>query len=248
MPPSADPRIAAVPYHSAVVRITHWLMVVAFFALLISGLEIVISHPRFYWGEVGNVMTKPAFTLHIPASRDTVPTAYKYVMPDQNGWSRYLHFQAAWLVLLTGAVYVLASLANGHFRKDLVPRRGQRDWQAYTHVLREHLHLRRANEDEIHAYNALQRTAYLAVIFLIFPLMIWTGLAMSPAFTAVAPWSVELIGGRQTARTLHFFLTGALVFFLVVHVAMIVIAGFRSRMTGMIRGHVQTTETTEERV
>jgi thiosulfate reductase cytochrome b subunit len=245
MPPSADPRIAPVPYRSAVVRSTHWLMVVAFFALLVSGLEIVISHPRFYWGEVGNVMTKPAFTLHIPSSRDTVPTAYKYVMPDQNGWSRYLHFQAAWLVLFTGAVYVLTSLANGHFRKDLVPQRGQRGWQAYTQVLREHLRLRRASEDE--SYNVLQRTAYLTVIFVLFPLMIWTGLAMSPAFTAVAPWSVELIGGRQTARTLHFFLTGALVLFLIAHVAMIVIEGFRSRMTGMITGHVQTAETTEER-
>jgi thiosulfate reductase cytochrome b subunit len=78
--------------------------------------------------------------------------------------------------------------------------------------------------------------------------MIWTGLAMSPAFTAVAPWSVELIGGRQTARTLHFFLTGALVLFLVAHVAIIVIAGFRSRMSGMITGRVQTAETTEDRV
>ena len=245
MEPSADSRSAAVPYHSAVVRITHWLMVIAFFALLVSGLELVISHPRFYWGEVGNVMTKPFLTLPIPSSRDTVPTAYKYVMPDQNGWSRYLHFQAAWLVLFTGAVYVLASLWNGHFRRDLVPQRGQRGWQAYTQVLRQHLRLRHAGEDE--SYNVLQRTAYLSVIFLIFPLMIWTGLVMSPAFTAVAPWSAELIGGRQTARTLHFFATGALVLFLAVHVAMIVVAGFRSRMRGMITGHVQTAETTEER-
>ena len=79
----------------AVVRVTHWLTAIAFFALLITGGEIVISHPRFYWGEVGNSTMQPLFSLHIPASRGTVQTGYNYVMPDQNGWSRYLHFQAA---------------------------------------------------------------------------------------------------------------------------------------------------------
>ncbi|MGB3630824.1 MAG: cytochrome b/b6 domain-containing protein, partial [Terracidiphilus sp.] len=74
--------------HSGIVRVTHWLTSVAFVALLVTGFEIVISHPRFYWGEVGNVNTKPLFVIPIPASRDTVPTGYNYVMPDQNGWSR----------------------------------------------------------------------------------------------------------------------------------------------------------------
>jgi hypothetical protein len=76
------------PRHGAVVRATHWITVIAFLALLISGAEIVISHPRFYWGEVGNALTRPLFTLPIPASRSTVPTGYGYVLPDQNGWSR----------------------------------------------------------------------------------------------------------------------------------------------------------------
>src|SRR6516162_3550409 len=78
--------------HSAVVRWTHWLTTISFLALLISGLEIVVSHPRFYWGESGNVLTPALFQLPIPASRSTVPTGYGYVLPDQNGWSRYLHF------------------------------------------------------------------------------------------------------------------------------------------------------------
>jgi thiosulfate reductase cytochrome b subunit len=99
-----------------VVRVTHWITVIAFFALLISGAEIVISHPRFYWGEVGNALTRPLFTLPIPASRSTVPTGYGYVLPDQNGWSRSLHFQAAWAVVLTGLVYAISSLWTGHFR------------------------------------------------------------------------------------------------------------------------------------
>src|SRR3954471_19050040 len=97
------PSLAAVapathtPRHAAVVRVTHWITVLSFFALLVSGIEIVISHPRFYWGETGNVLTPALFDLPIPASRSSVSTEYGFVMPDQNGWSRYLHFQAAWV-------------------------------------------------------------------------------------------------------------------------------------------------------
>jgi Prokaryotic cytochrome b561 len=79
--------------HSALVRVTHWTTTVAFLALLVSGGEIVLSHPRFYWGETGNVNMRPWLNLHLPSSRDTVPTGYGYVLPDQNGWSRYLHFR-----------------------------------------------------------------------------------------------------------------------------------------------------------
>src|SRR6476661_415369 len=76
--------------HSALVRVTHWMTAVAFLALLVSGGEIVLSHPRFYWGETGNVNMRPWLNLHLPPSRATVPTGYGYVLPDQNGWSRYL--------------------------------------------------------------------------------------------------------------------------------------------------------------
>src|ERR1700736_6175979 len=88
------------PRHTAVVRVTHWITTLCFFALLVSGVEIVISHPRFYWGEAGNVLTPSLFQLPIPASRSSVPTGYGFVLPDQNGWSRYLHFQAAWAAVL----------------------------------------------------------------------------------------------------------------------------------------------------
>lgn len=222
--------------HSALVRVTHWLTVVAFLALLVTGLEIVVSHPRFYWGETGNVNMKPLFSIPIPASRDTVPTGYGYTMPDQNGWSRYLHFQSAWLLVLTGLVYGIASLLNGHFRRNLVPERRDWNWRAYRDRIA--LYLRRSPPDaaEAGSYNVLQRTAYLAVIFVLFPLIIWTGLALSPGFNAAFPWFVDVLGGRQSARTLHFIVTWLLVLFFVVHVAMVAVSGFRSRMRAMITG------------
>jgi thiosulfate reductase cytochrome b subunit len=222
--------------HTAIVRVTHWLTVVSFVALLVSGLEIVISHPRFYWGEVGNVNTHPLFTISIPSSRDTVPTGYNYVMPDQNGWSRYLHFEAAWVLVLTGLVYGIAGLLSGHFRRNVFPARGSRNWAAVRKVLAKILRRGPPDEAEAHSYNVVQRATYLAVIFVLFPLVIWTGLDMSPAFTAAFPAAVEVFGGRQSARTLHFFVSGFLVAFLVVHVAMIVLAGFWPRMRAMITG------------
>jgi len=217
---------------------THWVTVACFLALLISGAEIVISHPRFYWGETGNVNMHPLFTLPMPSSRNTVPTKYGYVMPDQNGWSRYLHFQTAWVLVLTGLVYLIAGLWTGHFRKSLIPEREKRCLQAYWE--RTAQYLRRAPPDaaEIRSYNVLQRTTYLIVIFVLFPLVIWTGLALSPGFNSAVPMGVNLLGGRQTARTLHFFVSGALLLFLVVHVVMVALTGFRSRMRAMITGRV----------
>lgn len=242
VPVTAIPAKTAAPRHSGVVRVTHWLTVVAFVALLISGGEIVISHPRFYWGETGNVNTAPLFTLPIPSSRDTVPTGYGYVMPDQNGWSRYLHFEAAWVVVLTGLVYGIAGVWSGHFRKDLIPEPRDRSWRAYWRRMAKYLRRERAEAAEERSYNVLQRTAYLGVIFVLFPLVIWTGLAMSPSFTSAFPATVILLGGRQSARTIHFFVSWALAIFLVVHVAMIAMAGFWSRMRGMITGRVGRTE------
>jgi thiosulfate reductase cytochrome b subunit len=103
-------------------------------------------------------------------------------------------------------------------------------------VIAKHVRLRRPEEGEALSYNALQRIAYLIVIFALFPLVIWTGLALSPGFNSAVPAAVNVLGGRQSARTLHFFVSAFLLLFLIVHVAMVALAGFRSRMRAMITG------------
>jgi len=222
--------------HSAAVRLTHWLTTIAFIALLVTGGEITLSHPRFYWGETGNVNMHPWLNLHLPSSRPMVPTGYGYVLPDQNGWSRYLHFQAAWVAVGTGLFYLLFGLFRGHFRRNLVPASSDLSMKAIGVSLMRHLRFERPTADEAWSYNVLQRLSYLAVIFILFPLMIWTGLAMSFGFTSAVPLSVRLLGGHQTARSIHFIVTALLVLFLLVHVVMIFIAGFRTRMRAMITG------------
>src|SRR5258708_9240668 len=167
-----------IPRHGAIVRVTHWLTVISFLALLISGAEIVISHPRFYWGEVGNVGTAPLFTLPIAASRGTVPTGYRTVLPDQNGWSRYLHFQAAWAVVLTGLVYAISSLWTGHLRKDLFPPSADRTWRAFREVIARDLRRAPPEEMEAHSYHFSLRRAHLLASFLLFPLLVLTRLAI----------------------------------------------------------------------
>jgi len=237
---SAVPAATIPPRHSALVRVTHWITTLCFFALLVSGAEIVISHPRFYWGEVGNDLTPPLFQLHIPASRNLVPTGYGYVLPDQNGWSRYLHFQSAWVLVFTGLLYAIFIVLTGHLRRDLLPGRTDLLWPALSKSIAGHLRFQPPSESEAWSYNVLQRLSYLFVIFVLFPFVIWTGLAMSPAFVSAVPAAVNVLGGQQSARTLHFFVSLALVLFLLVHVGMVWFAGFKSRMRAMITGHPAT--------
>ena len=237
--PTEAPAISntvAASRHSATVRVTHWITTICFLALLVSGAEIVVSHPRFYWGETGNDLTQPLFKLPIPASRNFVPTGYRYVLPDQNGWSRYLHFQAAWVVIFTGLLYAIFGLFTGHFRRNLLPGRADFSWRALSRSIASHLRFQRPLETEAWSYNVLQRLTYLFVIFVLFPLVIWTGLAMSPSFVSAFPATVNVLGGQQSARTIHFFVSLFLVLFLLVHVLMIGLAGFWSRMRAMITG------------
>jgi thiosulfate reductase cytochrome b subunit len=249
MATTTAPPVTRTPRHAALVRVTHWIAAAAFLALLLTGAEIVISHPRFYWGETGNVNMKPLLTLPIPSSRESVPTNYKFGMPDENGWSRYLHFEAAWVLVLTGLVYVFWGFATGHFRRNFLPERQDRSFGAVWARMARYLRRAPPDADEARAYNVLQRWAYLAVVFVLIPFTILTGLALSPSFNSAVPVVVDTLGGRQSARTLHFFLSWALFFFLVAHVTMVAVSGFRARMRAMMtgRGNIDASDATGER-
>jgi len=216
----AEAAVSGEQRHAGVVRWTHWVIALCFAALLVTGVEILISHPRFYWGETGNVLTEPLFTLPIPASRRSVPTGYSFVLEDQNSWSRSLHFQSAWLVFFTAVLYGGWGFARGHFRRNLAPGGGVPAGDEWT-------------------YNRYQRVAYLSVVFVLFPLMFWTGLAMSPAFVGAFPSTVTVLGGQQSARTIHFFVTLLLVVFVAGHVVMVYRAGFVKRTRAMITGRMK---------
>jgi len=210
--------------HPAPVRISHWITAVSFLPLLVSGIAILLAHPRLYWGETGAVGAPSLIDLPLP-----------FMLTGQSGWGRSLHFLSAWICVLTGVVYVVYGLSSRHFDRKLLP--ADLGWRSLTSSIAEHLHFKRRSEEESENYNVLQQLTYLAVIFVLFPLVILTGLAMSPAITSVLPVAVDVFGGQQSARTIHFFVTVALVLFLLVHLAMICLAGFTSCMRAMITGY-----------
>ncbi len=235
---SVDRTRIIAPRHRAFVRITHWITTLCFFALLVSGVETLTTHPRFYWGEAGNILTPPLFRIPIPAARSAVPTAYGFVLTDQNGWARSLHFQSGWILVFTGLLYTALSLYTGHLRRNLLPRGVDFAPRTLSAAIISHLRFARPAPAEAWAYNALQRFSYLFVIFVAFPLVIWTGLAMSPAIVSAYPWVVTTFGGQQSARTIHFFISVFLVLFVIVHVLMVYLAGFGSRLRAMVTGRI----------
>ncbi len=223
-PVSVDPR------HSAVVRLTHWISALSFLVLVLSGVAILLAHPRLYWGEAGAVGGPSLLDLPLPFVLD-VPI---------RGPGRYLHFLSAWVIVFTGLVYVAAGVAARHFGRDLLPARRELTLGAIGNVVRKHLRFERSSEAELATYNVLQRASYTTVVFVLSPLMIWTGLAMSPAAVSVFPFLAAALGGQQTARTAHFVVACALVLFLVVHVALVCQTGFKNRMRAMITGRGPT--------
>jgi thiosulfate reductase cytochrome b subunit len=215
-------------HHSLTVRVTHWITTISFLALLASGIAILLAHPRLYWGEAGGVGAPSLINLPLP---------FVLHVPIR-GPGRYLHFFSAWMLVITGLVYVVSGILTHHFRQNLLPDKTHLSGKAIRKVVSDHLRLKRTPREEAVSYNLLQRVTYLAVIFGLVPLMFWTGLAMSPGFTSVFPAVVSTLGGHQAARTIHFFVAVALVVFLIIHIAMVWLAGFRHRVVAMITGGI----------
>jgi thiosulfate reductase cytochrome b subunit len=213
------------PRRLLIVRVTHWIAVLSVLISFASGIGILISHPRLYWGETGNLSTPSLIDLPIP------------FIIGPSIWNRPIHFLSAWILVFAGLAYVVGGCVTGHFWKDLLPAAADLRWNRIRGVISNHLRWSRSGYDTW-TYNVVQRLTYLLVVFVLFPGIIWTGLAMSFAVTSVFPLLATAVGGHQSVRTLHFVFVSLLVLFLIVHLAMLCLVGFWRHVRAMITGYI----------
>jgi thiosulfate reductase cytochrome b subunit len=150
--------------------------------------------------------------------------------------ARNWHFAMAWLFVLNAIVYLLFGFASGHFRRDLVPSGAELRPRHIRADIWNHIRLRRPRGEAARRYNVLQKLAYIAVVFVLLPVMVLTGLTMSPAVTTAMPFLFDLFGGRQSARTIHFLVANLLVLFVLVHIIQVMVSGLFNNMRSMITG------------
>lgn len=213
--------------HRLWVRITHWLNVVCLTILLMSGLQIFNAHPALYWGNISH-FDDPLLVIRAVPAWVTLPGSQWLAM------GRRWHFCFAWLFVANGAVYALLAISGGHLRRDLAPSR--QDLRRIGYSIRQHMRLRFPKGAEGKRYNVLQKLTYLAVLYLLCPLIVLAGLAMSPKLDAGYPWLLWLFDGRQSAHTIHFVCAFSLLAFVVVHLLMVLVSGVWNNIRSMITG------------
>ncbi|SNS58759.1 Thiosulfate reductase cytochrome b subunit [Sphingomonas laterariae] len=250
--------------HRLSTRAWHWLNALTVIVMLMSGLMIFNAHPRLYWGHAGanadpawleigatpteGILKVGALTLPttgvlgrwtdrhgVVQTRAfpgwaTIPTDYSLA------GARRWHLAFAWVLVIGGALYGVASLINRHIQRDLAPSRGELAPRHIWRDIKDHARGRLPGGEAAARYNILQKLSYLAVIFGLLPLMVLSGLGMAPGVDAGWPWIVDLLGGRQSARSIHFLCATALLGFILVHLAMVVIAGPINEIRSMITG------------
>lgn len=228
------PRRDIVYRHRSITRLWHWINVVMLCILLMSGLGIFAAHPRLYWGAAG-ANADPAW-LTIGTVADAFPAWATIPGHFDLAGSRRWHFAAAWIFALGLLLFQLASLANRHIARDLHIRRAEWSPRHIWDDIKMHARLQLPTGEAARYYNTLQKISYVTVIFILLPLMIFTGLTMSPGIDAAWPWLLDIFGGRQSARSIHFICAFLLVAFVVVHLAMVVLAGSVNEIRSMITG------------
>lgn len=216
--------------HALTTRVWHWINAVAFVVLFMSGLNISNAHRYLYWGDYG-FDPADAWTavIRFPAWA-TIPQ--RYDLAEARDW----HNLSAWVFAIALLAMWIASLVNGHFWRDIAT--SPRDWspRVWLGVVSRHL---RGVLDHAWGYNPLQKIAYGVVLGVLLPMMIATGLAISPGFEAAAPWLVDVLGGRQSARSLHFIVAWLLFGFIVGHVALAVARSQRGNLKAMLTGRYE---------
>ena len=259
-----DMKQGAAKRHRLSTRIWHWLNACVATILLMSGLMIFNAHPHLYWGDFGSredyawlqiddtrttgfvrigntsVETTGVLGLSLDAKDNvrrvafpgwaTIPTGYDLAA------ARRWHFAFAWIFALGLTAFMFMSLVNGHIRKDLHVRRAEWSPRALWRAIKNHARLRFGDDNDSSHYNIMQKFSYIGVIFLLFPLLILTGITMSPAMNAAWPWLLDIFGGRQSARSLHFIAAALLTLFVVVHLIMVLLSGPINGIWSMITG------------
>ena len=232
-PPPSPHRIAY--RHRLPTRIWHWLNALTVFVMLMSGLMIFNAHPHLYWGQYGANFDRPwlSFSGRPFPGWATIPSTYNLAA------ARRWHLAFAWLLVVPLLLFLVTSFLNRHAQRDLRPTREEVKPNHIWHAITEHARLRFPRGDAAIRYNILHKFSYVGVIFVLLPLMVLTGLAMSPAMDAAWPWLIVFFQGRQSARSIHFICATLLLAFIVIHLLMVVLAGpfneIRSMITGRFR-------------
>jgi Ni/Fe-hydrogenase b-type cytochrome subunit len=233
-PPEPEPAPATPPRviyrHRLATRIWHWVNAITIFVMIGSGLTILNAHPHLYWGHYGANFDQPWLnTPHWPAWL-TIPSSYNLAL------ARRWHLTFALLLGFGLLAFMIASLINRHFQRDLRVRAKEVSPRHLIDDAIAHTRFDFHNHDDLAAYNTLQKLSYVATIFVLIPVMILTGLAMSPAMDAAWPWLIEIFGGRQSARSIHFIAAAMLVGFIIVHLTLVILAGPVGEVMSMITG------------
>lgn len=248
--------------HRLSTRLWHWVNAATFFIMLMSGLMIFNAHPRLYWGQYGANPDRAWLQIGTSGGQgylrvgeavfdtdgvlgaqtvDGVPVrrafpAWATIPSDYDlALSRRWHLTFAWLFAGGLALYATWSLVNGHLWRDLLPERRELGLRHLGREVRSHLTLGFRREEGTR-YNTLQKLAYVGVLVILLPAMVLSGLTMSPGMNASWPWLLDLFGGRQSARSVHFIAALLLVLFLVVHLLMVLLAGPWNEVRSMITG------------
>ncbi len=227
---------AVIDRHVLATRIWHWVTAVSVIVLLGSGLMILNAHGQLYWGEYGANFDEPWFKLiwlfdgaRVPGWL-TIPSTYNLAL------ARRWHLSFALVLAFALLAYMIVSLVNRHFQRDLRIRARELSAAHLIADARAHARLQFHDPANPRAYNIFQKLSYAAVIFGLLPLVILTGLAMSPGMNAAWPWLLDVFGGRQSARSVHFIVAMLLAGFIVVHLALVILAGPVNELRSMLTG------------
>jgi len=223
-----SPRRLKSPRHRFTTRLWHWVNDVALIILFMSGLNIFNAHPKLYWGKYGFDGADAWLILDRFPHWMTIPGYYS--LADARLW----HLFFAWVLAAALTVFMITSLLNRHIQRDLHVEKKQWKFSVIWADIKQHMRF------DFHAgagrYNLLQKFSYILVIFVMIPLMIFTGITMSTAMAANWPWLLDIFGGRQSARSIHFIVTWSLVVFFVVHILLVMLSGPVRQIRGMITG------------